>query len=185
MNHSQFTTLLPATAAERKQALTIRYGLGSSPFGAFFLASTEQGICRASFVFNNDLTPELNYLSKYWPKAQFVQDNQWADDQLQSWFRLPAQQPQPIRLHLAGSAFQLSVWQQLLDIPFGSTSTYQRIAQLVGKPRAFRAVGSAVGANPITFLVPCHRVLQTGGGLGGYFWGLKIKQQLLAWEGVL
>lgn len=184
MLHSDFTIIIPATKAQAKGVDKIHYGVGQSPFGEFFLATTEQGICRASFIFEHDVSPELAYLAKHWPKAKLIQDSSWVQPALDSWFGLKQQRPHTIQLHLVGSEFQLAVWQRLLAIPLGATTTYQTIAQQVDRPKAFRAVGTAVGQNPITFLLPCHRVLQSGGGLGGYFWGLDLKRALLAWEGV-
>lgn len=182
LRHKDFVQVFTATLAESKQALTIRYGVGESPFGPFFLATTAKGVCRASFVFDNDLAPEFEYLKKRWPKASFQQDDAWAQEQLQHWFALKETTPQLIRLHLVGTHFQQQVWQALLDIPLGQTTSYGALAAQLKRPKAFRAVGTAVGNNPITFLIPCHRVLQQSGALGGYFWGVELKRQLLAWE---
>lgn len=179
---SNFVQIIAATPAESKQALTIRYGVGESPFGPFFLATTHKGVCRASFVFENDNSPELAYLKKRWPNAVFEQDDAWAQGQLQQWFALKSHPPKPIKLHIVGTHFQQQVWQALLAIPLGQTSSYSALAAQVERPKAFRAVGTAVGANPITFLIPCHRVLQQSGSLGGYFWGLDLKRALLQWE---
>lgn len=182
LKHSHFVRLIAATPAESKQALTIRYGVGQSPFGQFFLATTDKGFCRASFVFNDDLTPELEYLKKRWPNAVLEQNDGWAKDQIQQWFAIKEKSSKPVNLHLVGTHFQQQVWQALLAIPFGQTISYSQLAAQVERPKAFRAVGTAVGANPITFLIPCHRVLQQGGALGGYFWGLDLKRALLQWE---
>ena len=182
LQHSSFVQLFAATPAESKQALTIRYGVGNSPFGAFFIAATDKGFCRASFIFNDNLTPEFEYLKKRWPNAQLQQDNAWAQEQLKQWFALKQQPPKPINLHIVGTHFQQQVWQALLDIPLGQTISYGQLATQIKRPKAFRAVGTAVGANPITFLIPCHRVLQQSGSLGGYFWGVDLKQALLKWE---
>ena|SRR5690554_95183 len=183
LKHSCFVRLKAASPADSKQVLTIRYGLGKSPFGDFFLAATEHGFCRASFIFDNDLTPEFEYLKKRWPNAKLQQDNVWAQNHIDQWFQLKVQPPkQPIQLHVEGTHFQLQVWQALLDIPLAQTISYSQLATQVGRPKAFRAVGTAVGANPITFLIPCHRVLQQNGEMGGYFWGLDLKRALINWE---
>ena len=183
LKHSCFVRLKAASPADSKQVLTIQYGLGKSPFGAFFLAATEEGFCRASFIFNNDLSPEFEYLKKRWLNASFQQDDAWAQQNIDQWFQLKAQVPQkPIQLHIVGTHFQLEVWQALLDIPLAQTISYSQLATQVGRPKAFRAVGTAVGANPITFLIPCHRVLQQNGEMGGYFWGLDLKRALIEWE---
>lgn len=183
LKHSNFVRLIAAPPADSKQVLTIRYGLGKSPFGDFFLAATKQGFCRASFIFDNDLAPEFEYLKKRWPNAELQQDDAWAQENIDQWFQLKAQVPQvPIQLHIVGTHFQLQVWQALLDIPLGLTISYSQLATQVDRPKAFRAVGTAVGANPITFLIPCHRVLQQSGDLGGYFWGLDLKRALINWE---
>lgn len=182
LKHSHFVRLVAATPADSKQVLTIRYGVGQSPFGAFFLATTEQGFCRASFVLNNDVAPEFEYLKKRWPSAQFEQNDIWAQKHINLWFKLKEKIPQTINLHIVGTHFQLQTWQALLDIPLSQTISYSQLASQVKRPKAFRAVGTAVGANPITFLIPCHRVLQQSGGLGGYFWGLDLKRALINWE---
>lgn len=182
LKHSDFVHLITATAVESKQALTLRYGVGQSPFGVFFLAATQQGFCRASFILNPGVAPEFDYLKKYWPNAQLEQDNDWAQEHINQWFQLKKQTPSLIKLHLVGTQFQLQVWQALLDIPLAQTTSYSQLAAQVERPKAFRAVGTAVGANPITFLIPCHRVLQQNGGLGGYFWGLDLKRALIEWE---
>ncbi len=180
--HSDFVRLIAATSADSKQALTIRYGVGQSPFGVFFLAATEQGFCRASFIFNNELIPEFEYLKKRWPNAELQQDDAWSQKHIDQWFEVKERPPQAINLHLVGTHFQLQTWQALLNIPLGQTISYSQLAANVERPKAFRAVGTAVGANPITFLIPCHRVLQQSGALGGYFWGLDLKRALINWE---
>lgn len=155
----------------------------SSPFGPIFMAATPTGLSHLWLDENGQAEAALRAL---YPQADITAQ---ASPQLeghhaaaQSYFSHAPQSPQALALHLKGTPFQLSVWRALLEIPFGRASSYKAIAAQIGKPKANRAVGSAVGKNPVFFIVPCHRVLAHGGGLGGYFYGLEKKQDILNWE---
>ncbi len=147
-----------------------------SPFGPLLLAADTQGITHIRL---NEDKKAINAMQASMPHTEFLQQASPHHAAALSHF---TDTPQKLCLHLKGTAFQLSVWRALLDIPYGETTSYQAIAIKIGKPKANRAVGSAVGRNPIFFAIPCHRVLATGGGLGGYYWGLPLKQQILEFE---
>lgn len=164
-------TLIEATQLEAcDREMSIRWGVSQSPFGNMFLARSPRGITHVSF-FDGDVTESLNVLRKDWPKAELIRDDGLTI--------------QSHRLHVKGTPFQMRVWQALLEIPEGSLSTYGEIAAALGMPGASRAVGNAVGANRISGLIPCHRVIRAGGGLGGYRWGTERKRAMLAMENSL
>ena len=150
-----------------------------SPFGHVLLAADAHGLTHLRLNEDKKALAEMRATMR---QTEFVQQASPHHAAALSHF---TDQPQNLSLHLKGTPFQLSVWRALLDIPYGETSSYQTIATKIGKPKANRAVGSAVGRNPIFFAIPCHRVLATGGGLGGYYWGLDMKRKILAWETAL
>ena len=117
-------------------------------------------------------------LRSRWPKAEFVE----GEEAIRGWAESALAMKGDAKLHLIGAPFQLKVWEALLQIPSGHVTTYSEIAQSIGRPRAVRAVGTAVGRNPVSWLIPCHRALRKSGALGGYHWGLPVKRALLAWE---
>ena len=121
-------------------------------------------------------------LTGRWPKARYIEDASRLRPWVQSAFGMQGGGAEPAPLYLIGAPFQIKVWEALLQIPSGHVTTYSEIAQCVGKPRAVRAVGTAVGRNPISWLIPCHRALRKSGALGGYHWGLPVKRALLAYE---
>jgi len=168
----------PAEQKNGGRNLLIHYIYSKNIFGYLLLAATEKGICYAAF--DNDQHTAFAELKDIFPKAAFLNQNHRLIENV-----LPAfekKQVQPIILHLKGTDFQIEVWEELLKIPFGETSTYGEIAQKLHKPKASRAVGSAVGANPVSFIVPCHRVIQSTGKIGGYHWGVQRKKDILDWE---
>ena len=161
-------------------ALTLSYSNGHSLFGPVLLASTERGLCHLAFV--PDAAQGLAQLQAQFPKARLVaQATPLHQQALNALNGAPASLAQ-LRLHLRASAFQLKVWQALLALPEGGCTTYGELARQIGQPRAARAVGTAVGANPVAVLIPCHRVIQRSGALGGYRWDPARKHALLAWE---
>ena len=139
---------------------------------------TDLGICGMAFA--NELGSEevLQDMTRRWPKAKFIYNETPFLDLSDKVFGLSGR----TRLHLIGSSFQIKVWKALFEIPDGQVSTYSDIAAAIDRPSSVRAVGTAIGQNPISFLIPCHRVIQKSGGLGGYHWGLTIKKSLLAFE---
>ncbi|MCP3907979.1 MAG: methylated-DNA--[protein]-cysteine S-methyltransferase [Oceanicoccus sp.] len=181
--HDLFVTIEGMTPGEFKKGgenLTINYSFANSPFGAMMIASTAKGICY--MVFEEDKQQALEDLKQRFPKAQYHQ----AQDPLQhnalNIFRRDKQELEPIKLHLNATPFQLKVWQALLKIPMGTLSTYGSIATHIDQPSASRAVGTAIGRNPIAFLIPCHRVIQSSGQTGGYMWGSTRKSAMIGWE---
>ena len=181
--HDLFVRIEGMTPGEYKNGgenLHIKYRFGESPFGNLLVASTSKGICHMAFADNE--TEALAYLKSLFPNAVYHEEaDALQDDALrvfsEDWNRLPQ-----IKLHLKGSDFQLKVWETLLKIPMGNVSSYGQIATRLGQPTASRAVGSAVGDNPVAFLIPCHRVIRSGGQFGEYHWGGIRKTALIGWE---
>jgi AraC family transcriptional regulator, regulatory protein of adaptative response / methylated-DNA-[protein]-cysteine methyltransferase len=181
--HDLFVTIEGMTPGEFKNGgaqLTINYRFVDSCFGQLIVASTDKGICH--LFFEDDEQQALVTLKSRFPQATYRQaDDQFQQDAL-SIFQKDWRQLTPIKLHLNGTPFQLKVWESLLTIPEGRLTTYGTLAEKIDSPKACRAVGSAIGANPIAFLIPCHRVIQSSGKLGGYRWGTTRKSALLGWE---
>ena len=184
MIHEPFIQINEMTSVEYKdggEGLHIHYHFYDSPFGKTLIASTPKGVCYLAFADDEEST--LNELRQIFPNATYQgQKDEFQQNALQhfaekDWNRLP-----PVILHIKGTPFQMKIWEELVKIPFGKLTTYQALANLVNKPKASRAVGSAVGANPISFLIPCHRVVRTSGALGGYHWGLPRKAAMIDWE---
>jgi AraC family transcriptional regulator, regulatory protein of adaptative response / methylated-DNA-[protein]-cysteine methyltransferase len=146
--------------------MEIKYGIHDSVFGEILVGQTTQGICYLSF------DTSLRELKRYWPEANFQHDPESTHPDNAS------HSP----LDLKGTPFQLKVWRALLTIPFGSTVSYQKVAQLMGRPTATRAVASAITQNKIALLIPCHRVIKSSGDLSGYRWGRDRKKALIDWE---
>ena len=167
------------------EGLTIRWGAHTTPFGDAVLAATDRGVCQ---LFFGDTATALEDLTHRFRAAEIERDQdatgRWTDRVFRHLRgeRLEGGPEGGLALHLRGTNFQLRVWRALLSIPEGAAVTYGRIARALGKPRAARAVGQAVGANPVSLLIPCHRVLQESGGLGGYRWGTDRKRAILGWE---
>jgi AraC family transcriptional regulator of adaptative response/methylated-DNA-[protein]-cysteine methyltransferase len=163
--------------------LSIAYGLHPSPFGTALVFATERGLCGLAFADRGEEAAALNDMRKRWPNARLVEDQARTLPYARRVFD-PAlwREDQPLRVVLIGTDFEIRVWDTLLSIPFGATSSYSRVAQRIGRPKAARAVGAAVGKNPISFVVPCHRVMGSSGALTGYHWGLTRKRAILGWE---
>lgn len=171
----------PGDYAKGGGGLVIYWDWFAGPFGQTLVMGTDKGICGMAFGSETGEAEAWEDMSSRWPKAQFVQDGA----KLQAWVEASFT-PVPnmvTPLHLIGSPLQIKVWEALLSIPSGHVSTYSEIAESIGNPKAVRAVGTAVGRNPISWLVPCHRALRKSGGLGGYHWGLPVKRAMLAYEG--
>jgi len=184
--HDLFVTHEAMTPGDFKTGgagLTLRFGFHPSPFGEAILVATERGLAGLGFVDDGDREAALADMKARWPKAEYVEDQAATAPLARRIFDpLAWQQEQPLRVVLIGTDFEVRVWQTLLRIPLGRATTYSEIANRVGKPSAARAVGAAVGKNPISFVVPCHRVLGRSGALTGYHWGLTRKQAILGWE---
>jgi len=184
--HDHFVQIEAVTPGEHRskgEGLVIRYGLHETPFGLLFAALTPRGVCRAAFLdIASQANEQLAVLQKHWPLASFIKDDRSTKTVADAISHSPGGKPRPLSLHVAGTNFQVAVWRALLRIPEGTAVSYGDIATAVGSPRAVRAVGTAIGANPVAFLIPCHRVIQQSGALGGYRWGLVRKQALQTWE---
>lgn len=163
--------------------LEIRYGYHPSPFGTALLMTTARGLCGLAFADPGTEEAALEDMSKRWPGARFSPDQEFTAPYVDRVFA-PGQwrADQPLRIVMIGTDFQVRVWEALLRIPLGCASTYQDVARAIGKPTAARAVGAAVGRNPISFVVPCHRALGKSGALTGYHWGITRKRAMLGWE---
>ncbi|GAB3180023.1 bifunctional transcriptional activator/DNA repair enzyme AdaA [Telluribacter humicola] len=186
--HDLFVTYEAMTPAEfraKGEGLTIRYAFHETPFGACLLAMTERGITDLRFVEDENRATILEQLRTDWHNATWQEA---PDDTLpliqQIFNSTDATSDRPITMLLRGTNFQIKVWEALLRIPFGKMVSYDNVAQYIEQPTAQRAVGTAIGSNRIAYLIPCHRVLQKVGGLGGYRWGTARKQAMLGWEAV-
>ncbi|MDP2121147.1 MAG: bifunctional helix-turn-helix domain-containing protein/methylated-DNA--[protein]-cysteine S-methyltransferase [Hoeflea sp.] len=163
--------------------LSIRYGFHPSPFGTAVIMATERGLCGLAFADPGEEQAALEDMTRRWPGARFAPDQEATGPYVDRIFS-PGhwRADQPLRIVMIGTDFQVRVWEALLRIPLGAASTYQDVARAIGKPSASRAVGAAVGRNPISFVVPCHRALGKSGALTGYHWGITRKRAMLGWE---
>jgi len=187
--HDLFITIEGMTPGEYKNGgenLEISYSLAASPFGEVLLASTARGLCHMAFPEDGERGREqaLLRLQEHYPNAAIHEKNEPVHLQALSIFKPDMLSPEPLCLHLKGTPFQLRVWEALLKIPMGRLTTYGKIAAELNSPGASRAVGSAVGSNPVAYLIPCHRVIRASGIIGGYMWGTARKTAMIGWEGV-
>ena len=168
----------PGEFAEGGAGLTVNWGWFDSPFGEMLAMGTRRGICGVAFAseFGREMT--FSDMAGRWHRAEFVQN----PEAIRDWVDAALAQRGEARLHVIGAPFQIKIWEALISIPAGSVSTYSDIARAAGHPKAARAAGTAIGRNPISWLIPCHRAIRKSGGLGGYHWGLPVKRALLAWE---
>lgn len=184
--HDLFVSTEAVTPGEYKSrgaGIDIHYGIHLTPFGKCLIATTERGICNLSFVDRSE-GKAIDDLVTHWKHANMVEDYQ-ATAPLVNRIFLDAQIDAPLKLHLRGTNFQIKVWEALLSIPTGALTTYEHIATQIGNPRAVRAVGSAVGDNPIAYLIPCHRVIRKSGEFGNYLYGSARKKAILAREFIM
>ncbi len=184
--HDLFVVTEAVTPGEYKTrgaGVTIRYGIHSTPFGKCLIATTERGICHLGFVQTSEGNA-VNNLVADWKEAKMVEDYKSTAPLVAPIFDLNWRGHEALRLHLRGTNFQIKVWEALLEIPPGAVTTYERIAARIGQPSASRAVGTAVGHNPIAVLIPCHRALRKDGDFGNYRYGSARKKALLAYESV-
>ncbi|WP_066439156.1 bifunctional helix-turn-helix domain-containing protein/methylated-DNA--[protein]-cysteine S-methyltransferase [Chryseobacterium sp. CCH4-E10] len=181
--HDLFVKIEGMSPAEYKnggKSLNINYSFSESPFGKVIAASTEKGVCYMAF--ENEKQKALGDLQARFPNASFTERQDEFQKNALSIFNKDWNQLNTIKLHLKGTDFQLKVWESLLAIPMGKLSTYGNLAGKIGYPNASRAVGTAIGSNPVAFLIPCHRVIQSSGKIGGYMWGSDRKQMIIGWE---
>jgi len=181
--HDLFINIEGMTPGEYKNGgenLTINYSFAESPFGNIIIASTAKGICYMSFF--NTKEQAFKGLKIRFPNAHFKQVVDFIQQNGLFIFQQDWRKLKHIKLHLNGTPFQLKVWETLLKIPMGNLTTYGTIAGQIEKPKASRAVGTAIGNNPVAFLIPCHRVIQSSGNIGGYMWGNTRKSAIIGWE---
>jgi AraC family transcriptional regulator of adaptative response/methylated-DNA-[protein]-cysteine methyltransferase len=185
--HDLCVTLEAASPGEMKSGgagLQIDYGFAQTPFGEALFGETVRGLCHLSFVDGQGRNGARDLLVAEWPNAKLQPADQRASELSESIFALPPQdQSRPrLRAFVRGTPFQLRVWRALLRVPAGALTTYGRLAAILNQPTAARAVGSAVGANPLAFIIPCHRVIRETGVLGNYRWDPVRKRAILGWE---
>jgi AraC family transcriptional regulator, regulatory protein of adaptative response / methylated-DNA-[protein]-cysteine methyltransferase len=181
--HDLFIGIEGMTPGEFKnggETLKINYSFAETPFGDIIIASTAKGICQLAFVKNEKYG--LENLQYFFPNASLSQKTDMIQQDALRFFKGDWTDLQKVKLHLKGTPFQLKVWESLLKIPFGNISTYGSIADEIKSPGSSRAVGTAIGSNPVAFLIPCHRVIRSSGLIGEYHWGSERKTAILGWE---
>ncbi|MDN3585101.1 methylated-DNA--[protein]-cysteine S-methyltransferase [Pedobacter aquatilis] len=181
--HDLFVKIEGMSPAEYKNGgknLSINYSFAETPFGNIIVASTTKGICY--MVFEDDEETAMTNLKVKFPNATYLQKLDLIQQNALFIFQHDWSKLSEIKLHLKGTDFQLKVWETLLKIPMAKLSTYGNIARLIGNTNASRAVGTAIGSNPVAFLIPCHRVIQSSGNIGGYMWGSTRKTAIIGWE---
>ena len=173
----------PGSFKLRGMGLTIHYGFHPCPFGTALILVTEQGLAGLAFADEGEEGSALEDMKSRWPDASYIENSARTAAYAGRIFNPDNWKPDtPLKIVFIGTDFEIRVWETLLRIPLGKASTYSDIAAHIGKPKAARAVGAAVGKNPLSFVVPCHRVLGKSGGLCGYHWGLTRKRAILGWE---
>lgn len=198
--HDLFVNIEAMSPGEFKAggaSLHIHYGLHNTPFGKALIATTPRGVCNLAFLEaaseaalettletkTASASSASQFLEQAWPNAKITYSAETTRPLCQSIFSMAtAKEKKPLTLLIKGTNFQLQVWRALLNLPFGSLTTYKTIATMIDRPRATRAVGTAIGKNPIGYLIPCHRVIRSSGELGGYLWGCDRKLTILGWE---
>lgn len=184
--HDLFVTheaITPGAYRARGAGLVVRYGFHPSPFGTALVLATDRGLAGLAFAEPGEEQATLADMTRRWPAADYVEDSAATAPLARRVFDPATWRPdRPLRIVFIGTDFDVRVWETLLAIPLGRATTYSDIARRIDCPRAARAVGAAVGRNPISFVVPCHRVLGRSGSLTGYHWGLTRKRAILGWE---
>jgi AraC family transcriptional regulator, regulatory protein of adaptative response / methylated-DNA-[protein]-cysteine methyltransferase len=181
--HDLFINIEGMTPGEYKNGgenLAINYSFAESPFGNMLVASTSKGICHLAFA--DDEQAALNVLQSKFPNAKYHQVVDMIQQNAMFIFTHDWSKLHQVKLHLKGTPFQLKVWEALLKVPMGKLTTYGAIAKQIAVPNASRAVGTAIGDNPVAFLIPCHRIIQSTGLFGGYHWGSLRKTAMIGWE---
>jgi AraC family transcriptional regulator of adaptative response/methylated-DNA-[protein]-cysteine methyltransferase len=182
--HDHFVQLEAASPGEYKAGgadMEIQYSVADSPFGDVFIAVTPRGICKLSFMSNN-IDQHIADLHRQWPNARLIKQISETTKIVEALFAGEQNINEPLSLYVRGTNFQVNVWRALLQIEPGCINSYGQVATAVDRPKASRAVGTAIGSNPVGFFIPCHRVLQQNGKIGGYLWGETRKHAIHAWE---
>lgn len=180
--HDLFINIERMTPGEYKnggEELSIAYSFSITPFGEIIIASTSKGVCYTAFIHSKE--KGIKELEDNFPKAKFIRNKNQHHEKVSSVFSRD-EDPSKIKLHLRGTDFQIKVWEALLKIPTGKLVSYGTVAKNIKLPKASRAVGTAIGSNPVAFLIPCHRVIQSGGNFGDYMWGSDKKASIIGWE---
>ncbi len=184
--HDLFVTheaMSPGAYKTKGEGCVIRYAFHPSPFGTALVMTTDQGLAGLAFADTGGEADALADMQSRWPRATYIEDSAGTAPTARRVFDPSEWHPdRPLRVTMIGSDFEIRVWETLLRVPVGKATTYSDVAARIGRPTAARAVGAAVGKNPISFVVPCHRVLGKGGSLTGYHWGLTRKRAILGWE---
>jgi len=178
----QLEALSPGEFKRRGEGVTIEYAVHDTPFGEAFIGATPRGICQLGFLDDAGVDKHLADLSARWPRARLCENHQRTRSLIDKIFTAKAKPDRPLSLYVAGTNFQINVWKALLQIPPGKVASYSQVATAIGRARTARAVGLAVGQNPVAFLIPCHRVIRQNGELGGYHWGETRKHAMHVWE---
>ena len=181
--HDLFVNIEGMTPGDYKNGgafLSINYSFEESPFGLLLIASTAKGICHVAFADNPESS--LQDMKHTFPNAVYTEASDSFQKGIMTFFRKDWTAPHQLKLHLKGTDFQLKVWETLLKVPMGQLVTYGDIARAINRPKASRAVGTAIGNNPVAFLIPCHRVIQATGVIGEYHWGSARKKAIIGWE---
>jgi AraC family transcriptional regulator, regulatory protein of adaptative response / methylated-DNA-[protein]-cysteine methyltransferase len=174
----RWEAMSPGEYARGGEGLEVSWGWFDSPFGPALAMGTERGLCGLAFAAETGREAALADMRARWPKARFTESPERVAPWIAAAFGARGETP----VHLIGAPFQIKVWEALMQVPSGHVTTYSDLARAIGHPGASRAVGTAVGRNPVSWLIPCHRALRKAGGLGGYHWGLGVKRAMLAWE---
>lgn len=179
----QLDAVTPGEYRNRGKQVRIEYGSHTTPLGTMMVAVTERGVCRAEFTDATSKDAFLEALHTGWPCSSLQENATSTQPVIDAVFgRANSARRAPLSLHVAGTNFQIAVWRALLSIPPGAVASYSQLAEALGAPRSVRAVGNAVGRNPVALLIPCHRVIQQSGALGGYRWGTTRKLMAQTWE---
>ncbi len=184
--HDLFVTheaMSPGVYKAKGEGLEITYGFHPSPFGLALVMATDRGMAGMAFCDEGGEKAALDDMCSRWPRAKYVENREITSPYaIRSFNPDEWQNDKPLRVVLIGTDFEIRVWEGLLQLPVGTATTYSDLASNIGKPKAPRAVGAAVGRNPISFVVPCHRVVGKTGALTGYHWGITRKRAMLGWE---
>lgn len=178
----QLEAVTPGEFKRRGAGLSIDHAVLDTPFGQAFIAATERGICKLAFLDKTQRNTQLQEVKNMWPQASLRENRQHLQPLINAIFADAILPDRPLSLYVTGTNFQINVWKALMQIPPGTITSYNHIATVLGRPNAARAVGNAIGANPVGFVIPCHRVIQQSGRIGGYHWGETRKHAMHAWE---
>lgn len=174
--------MTPGEAKRKGRDVDVTYGYGMTPFGEALLAWTERGICFLGFCYEEGRQHSRDHFNQQWPDASLTENTPEANRKLSEIFN--ESEPKQLKIWLRGSPFQLRVWEALLELPAGTHCTYGQLASFAGNANASRATGSAIGRNPVSWLIPCHRVINSLGTVGGYRWGTNTKRAMIGYEAV-